>query len=300
LLVAAGLCPASSPDVTELRRLTWPLKNASAAPRIDKIVYINLAWDQVRKMYMEQQMQMLSSIAWKTSGKRLSWERLEAVNATRMQMDVTLGSWRQKGFSPAKSPNVQGDWATAACAFSHYAAIRQVPQLDDGGLIIIAEDDVEFDPNFLQLWEQVWPYIPPKWDVLRVGWFSDHQNCSQSVNAKVDRAGWQDPHNGECAYCGAQAYIVNPASKARVLQRFERSKMTHADELLGAPTPQLEDEASVPPLLVYVVYPMLANMATRTGTEDVAFRSDRVEGLDAIASRRKLRSKSERALKVSK
>merc|ERR1719382_686937 len=122
---------------------------------------------------------------------------------------------------------------------------------------MITEDDVEINPEFIQQWEELWPYIPEQWDILRVGWFGDHQNCSQAVNPRVDRAGWQDPHSGECAYCGAQAYIVNPSSKERVLKRFEQSRITHADELLGAPTPQLESDAAVPALRAFVVWPTL-------------------------------------------
>merc|ERR1712203_882977 len=101
-------------------------------------------------------------------------------------------------------------------------------------------------------------------------------------NPMIDRAGWQDPMEGECAYCGAQAYIVNPSSKARVMERFERSKITHADELLGAPTPQLEDPEKVPPLKAYVVWPVLAS--TRLDDRGYPFfHSDRIDGRKAAS-----------------
>jgi len=279
-LVDDMLCPAVTREAAALRDLAWPRHDAGLAPRLGKVLYINLDWDKDRKVYMEEQLASLSEKAWATHKYCLAWERMSAIRASDFKSDAAYASWRDKGFSQAKSPDVRGDWRTAACAFSHYTAISQIPEAPGSDLVIIAEDDVEFNPKFLKVWEELWPYIPPAWDVIRVGWFSDHQNCSQTVNSRVDRAGWQDPRNGECAYCGAQAYIVNPASKERVLKRFEFSRITHADELLGAPTPQLEDPAAVPDLKVFVTWPMLSKIHFKEGLP--AFASDRVEGREAV------------------
>jgi len=123
---------------------------------------------------------------------------------------------------------------------------------------MITEDDVEIDPDFPDMWEELWRWMPDDWDIIRVGWFGDHQNCSQVVNSYIDLAAWQHNHGGSCMYCGAQAYIVNPKSKQKVLDRFEKSRMTHADELLSAPTPPAEDPERVPPLKAFVAWPMLA------------------------------------------
>jgi len=281
LLVDTGLCPAESEELEQLRKQKWPRNNAGKAPLIGKVLYINLAWDKSRMTYMENHLKVLSEKAFKDQAQRLEWGRLDAVDKTALQHERKYAMWRAKGFSPAKSPDVRGDWSTAACAYSHYQAISVIPEAPNSDLVVIAEDDVEFNPHFLRDWEEVWPYVPDDWDVLRIGWFSDHQNCSQAVNARVDRAGWQDPRNGECAYCGAQAYIVNPTSKERVLKRFENSRITHADELLGAPTPQLEDPWVVPPLKAYVIWPMLAKIKfDEKGAP--AFISDRVERQKAM------------------
>jgi len=283
MLVDAAMCPAADAEIHELRKGPWPRHHPGPATSISKFVYINMKWDHDRREYMDEQLGNLSR-AWKADGRHFTWDRLEGVGASALQHDARYATWRNKGFSKSVKPNVQGDWGTASCAYNHYEAIRQIPNSSDDGLVVISEDDAEINPNFLQLWERLWPFVPQEWDVLRIGWFGDHQNCSQVVNPMVDRAGWQDPLEGECAYCGAQAYIVNPSSKRRVMERFERSKITHADELLGAPPPELEDPEKVPPLKAYVVWPVLAS----TRLDDVGypfFHSDRIDGRKAVSDK---------------
>jgi len=273
-LVDEQLCPAVDEGIAALRRQEWPRPDAGRAPEISMILYINLDWDTARRRYMEEQLQELRQ-RWNASGHDLAWERVPGVGPDEVRLGDRYASWRAKGFSPATRPDVRGDWATAGCALGHYAAISRIPDGPNAELTLITEDDVEIMPRFLQYWKDLWPYVPKDWDVLRVGWFGDHQNCTQVVNARVDRAGWQDPMGGQCAYCGAQAYIVNPRRKRQVLERFERSKVTHADELLGAPTPQLEDTHQVPPLQAFVVWPTLATVHL-DDKGHAAFPSDRV------------------------
>lgn len=277
------LCPAATPTVEALRQQEWPRPLANKAPDLTSVIYINLEWDTPRRTYMEAQLADLKVGLAEKTGKELRWERLPAVKAKEVEHDFAYHFWRQKGFSQAKSPDVRGDWATAACMISHMQAISQIPENEDQ-LVMIVEDDVDISVDFWELWEKLWPYVPEEWDVLRVGWFSDHQDCSQVVNEKIERAGWQDPHTGECMYCGAQAYIVNPLRKKQVLERFELAKMTHADELLGAPTPQLEDPTVVPELKSYVVWPMLAR--TKFDGDSPLFLSDRVKTPDSWRKRR--------------
>lgn len=224
---------------------------------------------------MEAHLRNISN-AWRKGfdGRPLRWQRVRGTGAHEMEQNTGFAAWRKKGFSRAPHPDVDGDWAIAACAHSHYKAIRSIPTFGED-LVLITEDDVELKEDFPRLWQELWPWLPEEWDVLRLGWFGDHQNCSQVVNSHIDLAAWQQPPGGDCMYCGAQAYIVNPRSKQKVLSRFEMSGMTHADELLGAPTPLLEDAAEVPPLRSFVVWPMLAS----THFNEVgypAFPSDRL------------------------
>lgn len=281
ILVDAHLCPAADEEVQKLRRQTWPRAHAGKAPQVSKVIYINLAWDRARRQYMEDQLQVMGQL-WQSQFRDFQWERLDAVEATALQHEDRFAHWREKGFSRSNIPDVQGDWSTAACAYSHYSAISRIDEGPGSRLVLITEDDVAIHPKFLQMWEEVWPYVPEEWDVLRVGWFGDHQNCSQVINPRADRAGWQALKNGECAYCGAQAYIVNPRSKQRLLKRFEHSKITHADVLLGALTPLSEDPKSVPPIRAYVIWPMLATIRYNEkghpyfGSDRIGAASDRL------------------------
>jgi len=275
----SNTCPAQDPLVRELRKHPWPNRKKGKAPKVSKVIYINMKWDRARRNFMEHQLRNLSHV-WRKNVS-LTWERFEGVGAEHVEKDKAFADWREKGFSKSRVPHVAGDWGIAGCAYSHYSAIKKIPA-DSKELVVIAEDDVEFKPNFPDMWEELWPWVPDEWDVLRVGWFGDHQNCSQVVNSYVDRAAWQQ--RGEvCMYCGAQAYIVNPKSKEKVLKRFTESRITHADELLGAPTPLMEDPAKVPPLKAYVAWPMLAQTHFDAGGFP-AFASDRIHGRSAVVS----------------
>mmetsp|Transcript_56384 Transcript_56384/g.123184 ORF Transcript_56384/g.123184 Transcript_56384/m.123184 type:complete len:518 (-) Transcript_56384:205-1758(-) len=284
MLVGHSLCPAATPEIERLRKQHWPRKDAGKAPPVTKVFYINMDWDKARRDYMEAQLKSLSRTFAK-EGSELSWKRIAGVPGSDLaEGQGKLRSWKDKGFSKAMTPDVRGDWKTASCTYNHFAAISRIPDTMDEGLVVIAEDDVAISKQFLKLWERLWEYVPEEWDVLRIGWFGDHQNCSQVVNPMIDVAGWQDPMEGQCAYCGAQAYIVNPESKLKVLERFVKSKITHADELLGAPTPALEDPEKVPPLRSYVVWPTLAStVMDAAGVPN--FKSDRVYGRKAVGQK---------------
>jgi len=276
----ANTCPADNPKVRELRKQKWP-RDAGNVPQVTKVIYINMDWDPARRQYMEDQLDELSHSWPEYGGHELRWARLPGVDANELQTGVAYETWRGKGFSKAPVPKVDGDWKIASCAFNHYSAIKHLPDTDESGLVLIVEDDVEIKPDFPKLWEDLWPWLPEEWDVIRVGWFGDHQNCSQVVNSYVDLAAWQQPKDGICSYCGLQAYIVNPSSRDRVLQRFERSRMTHADEIVSAPTPLMEDPEDVPPLNVFVAWPQLA--ATHYSESGYpAFLSDRRMGQAAV------------------
>jgi len=276
----SNTCPAADPLVQELRKQHWPNFKKGKAPKVSKVIYINMKWDPVRREYMEHQLQNLSNV-WRRNVS-LVWERFEGIGANHLQKDKAYSEWQEKGFSKAPFPKVAGKWAVGGCAYSHYSSIRKVPS-DSQELVMITEDDVEIDPDFPDMWEELWRWMPDDWDIIRVGWFGDHQNCSQVVNSYIDLAAWQHNHGGSCMYCGAQAYIVNPKSKQKVLDRFEKSRMTHADELLSAPTPPAEDPERVPPLKAFVAWPMLAK--THFGRSGFpAFQSDRIRGRQAVGS----------------
>lgn len=274
----SNTCPADSPLVTELREQPWPNRKKGRAPKVSKVIYINMKWDPVRREFMEHQLRNLSE-TWRKNVS-LTWERFEGIGASHIEEDKVYSDWKEKGFSKAPFPKVAGDWAIAGCAASHYSSIQKIDSNSED-LVMITEDDVEIDPDLPKMWEELWRWMPDDWDIMRVGWFGDHQNCSQVVNSYVDLAAWQQRPGSACMYCGAQAYIVNPKSKQKVLDRFEKSRITHADELLSAPTPLMEDPRDVPELKAFVAWPLLAK--THFGKDGFpAFQSDRIHGRQAV------------------
>lgn len=248
-------CEAATPEVRELRCRPWPAKGRPPAPRISRILYINLARDLRRNTWMSAQLQSIPP--------NVMTERVEGIDMGRARMDTAFEEIRNRGFSEVAYPRVKGKWSVAGCTFSHLSILRKLRE-QVGELLarrevwLILEDDAILTPQILYDWEHLWPYIPNEWDIMRLGWFGDY-SCTAHVNKHVDLALWRDPPpDGPCRYCGSHAYVVNPASIQKVIHRLESSRLMHVDCLLGAPTPPLEDPTAVPPLLSFVFRPSLA------------------------------------------
>eukprot|EP00448_Togula_jolla_P004308 CAMPEP_0170610156 /NCGR_PEP_ID=MMETSP0224-20130122/22503_1 /TAXON_ID=285029 /ORGANISM="Togula jolla, Strain CCCM 725" /LENGTH=294 /DNA_ID=CAMNT_0010935501 /DNA_START=39 /DNA_END=920 /DNA_ORIENTATION=- len=263
-------CTPATADVERLRARAWPRQDAAPAPKISRIVYINLDSDRPRREFMENQFVKL-----KGNGTDFQWQRLAAVEKEAMRSDERYSAWRDKGFNPTKYPGVQGMMGQAACTFSHREAIRSLVGPEEqrleasNELAMIVEDDVQIDPDFVHSWEKLWPFLPEDWDIVHVGGFGP-RDCRQQVNVHLDRAGWSDaPPQGPCRYCGTQAYIVRPGRASIVQHRLDASKIFHTDALLDAATPPFEDPEKVPELRSYYAFPLLAGHATGADGGDI-------------------------------
>jgi GR25 family glycosyltransferase involved in LPS biosynthesis len=262
-------CNKASPEeVAKLQSLQWPKPVTAEAPRISKLVYINLDESRDRRDFMERQFHEL-----KGNGSEFEPVRFPALTVKEVQTDSRFESWRKRGFNPSMEKQ---SWGTAANMLSHFEAIQRVVG-NSSGLAMILEDDVVITPHFDKLWKTLWPYVPEDWDVLRVGAFlNGARSCNQRINEHIDRAEWADPKptspggsSGPCRYCGTQALMVRPASVAKVLHRLQASRFMHTDTAFGADTPPFEDRSSNPPLNVFELRPFLAQHA-----EDVVHTDD--------------------------
>eukprot|EP00928_Gymnodinium_smaydae_P099027 TRINITY_DN9345_c0_g4_i1.p1 TRINITY_DN9345_c0_g4~~TRINITY_DN9345_c0_g4_i1.p1 ORF type:complete len:375 (-),score=56.33 TRINITY_DN9345_c0_g4_i1:207-1331(-) len=249
-------CAATTADVAAWRQQRWP-RQVGAAPRISRLVYINLNESLDRREWMEEQFRELRG-----NGSVFEADRFPALTTAEVKNSARYEQWRKRGFSQLAYPPMKNSWATAANLLSHYEAIRQHSKKE---MVMILEDDVWIEPNFQQRWEKLWPFIPDDWDVLRVGGFLyAPSNCTQKVNDHIERASWADPAprtpgagGGPCIACGTQALIVRPESVSRVLKRLEAVHFMHTDTAFSADTPPLEDSAQAAPLNVFMVRPFL-------------------------------------------
>lgn len=261
-------CQAVTPEVRAWRCLDWPASKAPA-PRISRAVYINLGSDASRRMWMEAQLEELNVMA------NITAQRFAAVSVEEVSTGGRFASERKRGFNPTPYPDVQGKWTVAGCMLSHLAVLRDlrrhaVELLKRQEVWLILEDDARVERDIVKGWERAWQYLPEEWDLVRLGWWGG-STCTARINEHVDLAWWQDPPPaGPCEYCGSHAYIVNPDAVQRVLRRFTNSKVMHADCLLGAATPPLEDPHEVPPLRAFALRPSLSSQ-----NED--FPSDRTD-----------------------
>mmetsp|Transcript_85151 Transcript_85151/g.189252 ORF Transcript_85151/g.189252 Transcript_85151/m.189252 type:complete len:451 (-) Transcript_85151:3-1355(-) len=271
-------CQAASAEVQELRCASRVSpKRQDAAPRISRAVYINLDRDSRRRAWMEEQLRQLRRKVTATPGHRnFTVQRLRAVDIGAAKLDPHFEAVRSRGFNPAAYPKVEGKWGVAGCMFSHLAILWSLRReaaglLARGEVWLILEDDAIVTTKIESAWTELWPWVPTEWDLVRLGWFGG-SNCQARVNDHIDLALWSDPPpHGPCSYCGSHAYVVNPAAIERVIHRLEASRIMHVDCLLSAPTPPLEDPASLPPLRVFAARPLLSK-ANET------FPSDRVDG----------------------
>lgn len=258
--------------------MQWPLQKAPA-PGISRVLYVNMDRDARRRAWMEGQLRRLRGNI--TEEAQLSGfvsnfttERISAVDTLQAKTDSQFSSIRMRGFNPTSYPNVLGMWSVAGCTFSHLTILRKL-QLQSVELLarnevwLILEDDAIVGPAIGAAWQELWRWLPEDWDLVRLGWFGGN-TCRARVNDHVDLAMWSDPPPaGPCSYCGSHAYIVNPASVERVLQRLERSRIMHVDCLLGATTPPLEDPRQLPPLLSFAVRPIASEQNEHFPTDRV-------------------------------
>lgn len=262
-----------------LKAQHWP-RATSEAPQIGEIVFINLDTSTERREYMERELKALRSEA-AAEGNDFRISRLSAVTKDEARQDERWASWRDRGFNHVSYPHVVEDWGVAACAMSHYEALRRYvaekrEQLErDHEVVLIAEDDVVFDPDFWRQWASNWPFVPESWDVLKVGGFNVHTSGPEAINDHLHLVNWSDPAPyGPCMDCGNQAYVVRPGSAQKVLNRYEVSMIFHADSIVSAPTPPTEDPDSVPVLQAFFELPLMARPAlNEDGMEK--FASDR-------------------------
>jgi len=245
------------------------------APRIVHALYVNLDSSLQRRRWIEGQLQPLVQRA-AHKGHNITAERVLAVDIARAQTDPQFESIRNRGFNPTPYPDVSEKWSVAGCTFSHLTILWKLQAeaqtlLAQNEVWLILEDDATIPVSLQEDWEELWPWLPSEWDVVRLGWFGG-STCKGSVNAKLDVALWSDPPpQGPCSYCGSHAYIVNPASVTKVIARLEHSRLMHVDCLLGAPTPPVEDPRRVPPLLAFAPRRSLSE-------PNYNFPSDRIDG----------------------
>merc|ERR1711972_1118233 len=206
---------------------------------------------------MEEQLQIIRQ------NTSVETHRMSAVNMFQARFDPRFAGIRAHGFNPIRYPIVQGKWGIAGCTFSHLTLLMEMRKIARNlqaqhEVWLILEDDAIVTPDIITNWKKLWPYVPNRWDILRLGWFGG-DNCSGRVNGLIDLALWNDPPpHGPCRYCGSHAYIVNPASLDKVIQRLQNSHIMHVDCLLGAQTPPNENPTLVPPLLSFAARPRLS------------------------------------------
>jgi GR25 family glycosyltransferase involved in LPS biosynthesis len=277
--IGSQQCEPATSQVAALRNQSWPSLSKSAAPVISEVIYMNLDSDPLRREYMEQQFD-----AFRNRGIDIKLTRFSAVAKSAIANSLEWQPWRLKGWANTSVPNISGNLGVAGCAASHYKILlellpMEMQLVEKGEVVLISEDDAQFSNDFVDVWKMLWQYLPDDWDLVRVGWYGDNDKCSNRVNPHVDRAGWsQRCADCPCHYCGTQAQIPRPGHFRKLLQRFELSKITHADILYSAPRPPLEDPSKVPELNIYATMPLLA-MTARNAFSGEIFNSDRDNNL---------------------
>jgi len=227
-------------------------------------IYINLQTSTARRNWMESQLPRF----------HFQVERLEAATLDDVAREERCPEILVNNtINPNPYPNVLGKWSVVACECSHYLAAKNVAahaaeMKERNELWVIFEDDIHLEDEMHAMWTAAWPYVPDDWDVLRLSWFGG-SSCPFQINAAWDLAVFSDPPpDGPCDYCGLQAYVLNPNTVHRVIDRYERSKLYHADYLMSAATPPGENETEVPPLRAFAMRQMVGHQ------DDVQFGSD--------------------------
>merc|ERR1711998_190309 len=75
--------------IEQMRLLPWPRAHAHSAPKISRLLYINLEEDEERREFMEQQAEALG----------LSATRVKAVTEDEAKSDPRFHIYRKNGYS---------------------------------------------------------------------------------------------------------------------------------------------------------------------------------------------------------
>lgn len=276
-------CALLSPILQKLNSLQWPRKPVNAAPKIARIVYLNMDQDTTRRQDFEQEMS-----GFHQRGSFFDVWHWKAVDVNKARFDSWFKAFRRDGFNPIHPYSLRGmeanqyatflsyqeadlpehekqRWSVAATMFSHYAILQEMAKhtqnlVSSNEVWFIVEDSAILAENLEKIWLQLWNYLPDEWDILRLGPQEGNPpaHCETFINGHLELAvrDW-DVKESACYDCGLMAYIVNPKSLHKVLWRIMHAKIYHIDSLLSAPTPPHEDPDVVPPLRAFNVHPKL-------------------------------------------
>lgn len=123
-----------------------------------------------------------------------------------------------------------------ACWRSHIQTLKQIASESytnhhDNGPSLVLEDDVDVERNFLHLIEDIWPSLPPEWDMVFLG----HCWSDESANPALPRHIWMRfsgtaAHPSNAPLC-THAYAVNRRSARKLLLYLQYTRFAYSRAL---------------------------------------------------------------------
>eukprot|EP00928_Gymnodinium_smaydae_P017075 TRINITY_DN16502_c0_g3_i1.p1 TRINITY_DN16502_c0_g3~~TRINITY_DN16502_c0_g3_i1.p1 ORF type:complete len:824 (-),score=165.59 TRINITY_DN16502_c0_g3_i1:80-2551(-) len=255
----------SNVPIEPLRRQPWPMLGKARAPKISKLLFINLKKETGRRAWMEAQADRL----------KIASQRIPAVTKTTAKEDPRFKALYERGCSP--HINCEVDSLVPAIVFSHLSAIQEVMRhagelATRNEVWMIMEDDQDVYVNLQAEWEKIWSYLPEDWDMVRTSVMYGCRTPKGYVNEHIEfsLAGVAEDCEKKCLYWGLYSYIINPRKVRRVLDRVLLPKILPIDSLFGAGTPEGEDPKKVPPLNIFSASPRLTNPNTSFASSHLA------------------------------
>jgi hypothetical protein len=213
-----------------------------ASPRkatIEHVWFINLATHTKRRHFQETQLSRMG----------LAYSRKPAVSVETLQEVVddpifsrllrNISGFAHSGLDWAKprSPLPRKSRFVLSVCLSHLSLYDEIvaEYADDpeDRLVLVLEDDAALSANITALLPYLLDYVPPDFDVLRLGMWGEVREADR-VNDFVFRAAppFWEPKTDTLYYGGAHAVLLRTKALPRVLERLGTMQLTDLDGML--------------------------------------------------------------------
>ena len=188
-----------------------------SSPTIDTIWVINLDKDKERMDNIHKKTQAFSNLMNRWPATYGKTEPIEAAYKDGVGHIIS-----KRGYEPGAPPSdiVNRNEGAVGCWLSHKRLLTHIASLNLPGHWghLITEDDLEFQPNFMDIWEKRRHSIPNDWDIV---YLSINLPNGKPIDGKLLRGVKAEKGNW-----GTHAYMVKHSSlKNRILPKLRH--MSH-------------------------------------------------------------------------
>lgn len=181
-------------------------------------------------------------------------ERVSGVNGKTLAMDATI-------FRLFQENEFQWKKSIIGCNLSHISVWKRIAEAKKNGWYLVLEDDVRFQPNWMEEWKKCFRSIPSDADLLYLGGVLPPNKAALPLASAHANEHWSyitpntlfSPVPIDVFHFCAYSYLLTPAGAQKIMKYMmdsDKRSFTVSDHLLGHPSVGLK-KYFTRPLLSY-------------------------------------------------